>query len=552
VVRRPIGLHLKSSRYFAHLYLFLGLNVVKMDLINSNVSLFVFTSAIGFLLYVLALAVYRLFLHPLSHIPGPILAKLTTWHECYYDLWLPGKHPWKLQDMHDKYGPIIRPVPNEVHIIDPSFLDTIFATRGRNSPFSGGLMVDQAVGAAVDWHLHKIRRDALNPFFTPKAIMSLGDRLLAKRDKFVEILATAAKSEKPLNLYDAFWAFSNDVVRSFCFGFDNDLLADLSTAKEQRKNLARLLTGVPVNTHFPWFQKGLGKLLTALFGPKAMPPAIMDMIKFRAKVGQDIAAILADPQDKEKQAHSVFYELRDSPSLPPKEKTLSRLQDEAMLLVMAGTDSPAKSMSIAAYYLLANPSTMEKMREELSSARRSDKLEEVPLSKLINLPYMNAVIHEADRLSFGVTKRSKRFAPSDTLSYTAISGPYMGTTYVFPPGTILCSSSYCLHTDESVFPDALEWKPERWLTEDQGGTSSVEQVNMMKRSMMALGKGHRKCVGMHLATAELCLVLEAISRYNMQLFETDETDVKFQHNYQISHPRLDSEGVRVLVEQRRS
>ena len=68
---------------------------------------------------------------------------------------------------------------------------------------------------------------------------------------------------------------------------------------------------------------------------------------------------------------------------------------------------------------------------------------------------------------------------------------------------------------------------------------------------MALGKGHRKCLGINLANAEMCLALAVLADYEMRLFETDERDVKFQHDYQISHPRLDTKGVRVVVEGRR-
>lgn len=53
----------------------------------------------------------------------------------------------------------------------------------------------------------------------------------------------------------------------------------------------------------------------------------MDLIRFRAKAGKDIEAILAEKSEK-KPDHSVFYDLRDSKILPPEEKTISRLQDE--------------------------------------------------------------------------------------------------------------------------------------------------------------------------------------------------------------------------------
>ena len=49
----------------------------------------------------------------------------------------------------------------------------------------------------------------------------------------------------------------------------------------------------------------------------------------------------------------------------------------------------------------------------------------------------------------------------------------------------------------------------------------------------------------------MCLGLTVLAGYEMKLFETDEIDVKFQHDYQISHPRMGSKGVRVVVEGRR-
>jgi hypothetical protein len=36
-------------------------------------------------IYLLGLTVYRLFLSPVAHIPGPFLAKVTYWYEFYYD-----------------------------------------------------------------------------------------------------------------------------------------------------------------------------------------------------------------------------------------------------------------------------------------------------------------------------------------------------------------------------------------------------------------------------------------------------------------------------------
>ena len=449
--------------------------------------------------------------------------------------------------MHEKYGPIIR-LPNEVHINDPEFLDTIYALRNRNSPFSGGLLADQSMGASEDFHLHKMRRDAMSSYFSPKAIVALEQLFTTKLDKLSRPFDDALKSQEPLNLSDVFFAYSNDVVRVFLFGSDNNLLDDLPEAKKQRKNLARLLTGVALNKYFPFIPRVLGKVLPTIIGERAIPPAVMDMLKFRARVGKDIEAIFADAKNERKTGNSIFYELRDTPILPPEEKTIKRLQDEATLLIMAGTEFTAKTMTIAIFYCLYHPTIMAKLRKDLAEARQTSKTHDLSLNTLLALPYMNAIIHQANRLSFGVTKRLVRYSPNETLTYTASTGPYKGNTYTLPAGTWMSSSTLCLHTNEELFPEPWKFDPEHWLnTAESESGNTVEEINRRKKSMKALGKGHRRCLGMNLTNAEVSLLVVALAQYDIKLYETDETDGQFQHDYQISHPRLDSLGVCAVV-----
>lgn len=71
----------------------------------SNTSIAVLTTFIlAGALYLVGLSVYRLYLSPLSHFPGPKLAALTKWYEFYYDVLLQGQFTFRIQKMHKRYG----------------------------------------------------------------------------------------------------------------------------------------------------------------------------------------------------------------------------------------------------------------------------------------------------------------------------------------------------------------------------------------------------------------------------------------------------------------
>jgi hypothetical protein len=54
--------------------------------------------------YLSLLASYRLFFHPLSRIPGPKVAALTSWWEVYENVWRGGHLPIELKALHKTYG----------------------------------------------------------------------------------------------------------------------------------------------------------------------------------------------------------------------------------------------------------------------------------------------------------------------------------------------------------------------------------------------------------------------------------------------------------------
>jgi len=234
---------------------------------------------------------------------------------------------------------------------------------------------------------------------------------------------------------------------------------------------------------------------------------------------------------------SVYSSVLSNPNLPASEKSLLRLEQEGALLVLAGTESPAKTLTIIFYHLLANPSILTKLRSELSTIPAP-----ASWTQLEQLPYLSAVIEEGNRLSFGVTARTARIA-HEPLTYTPSShvatAANKGKSYTIPSGTPISITTLAAHTADSIFPDPFTFDPGRWL-----GDAGRER----RRYQMAFGKGGRKCLGIELARAELCLVVSRlVSGFEMRLWETGESSVKFVHDYHIAIPEAGTRDVRVMA-----
>ncbi|PQE09679.1 Cytochrome P450 protein [Rutstroemia sp. NJR-2017a BBW] len=334
------------------------------------------------------------------------------------------------------------------------------------------------------------------------------------------------------------------VVINFLFAHQVDLLSDEKTAAISRQNSKELLMGVNMNKHFPWIPDFLESLPESISRP-IMPPGLIDMLalfdRVRAELTEIIKAKASGKVDQNskgpKSKESVYASVVDNPSLPPYERTLLRLEQEGALLALAGTESPAQTLNILFYHLLSNPSILATLRAEIDS---------VPLSwsNLDKLPYLSAVIEEANRLSFGVTARAARIA-HEPLVYTPTSyttSPHQGKSYTIPSGTPISITTLCAHTAETVFPSPYVFDPTRWLG---------EQGRERRKFQLAFSKGGRKCLGIELASAELCLVTAAlVQKFEMKLWETDKDDVAFLHDYHVAMPKMGSKGVRVTAKVR--
>jgi len=185
-------------------------------------------------------------------------------------------------------------------------------------------------------------------------------------------------------------------------------------------------------------------------------------------------------------------------------------------------------LKTTAYHILANPAILHKLKAELGQAL-PDPTVLPPIRDLDQLTYLNAVINEGFRISHGIIARLTRVAPDEDLVLNEV---------VIPAGTPIGMSSWLLHLNPDLFPEPNVFRPERWL--EPG-------ANKLKKYLVNFTKGSRVCLGKDLARTEIVYTLSTMfRRFEMELFETDRSDVDIVHDFFNPYPKMGSKGVRVL------
>ncbi|KAL8646974.1 MAG: hypothetical protein Q9210_005828 [Variospora velana] len=218
-----------------------------------------FTTLVTLLIvYGTGLVVYRLYFSPLARFPGPKLAACSHWYEAYFDLISHGGgiFPFHIKELHDRYGPIVRINPWELHIDDPEYYETIY---GQSPPLDKLKHLEKRFGmphasfSTADSSLHRTRRAALNPFLSTRRIQSHEPLIQAKLTEICERLTNEyVGMPKELTLNDFFACLTADVVMEIAFGHSYNLIATKDFLHPYTLSTTNTVRAVHAVTHMPW------------------------------------------------------------------------------------------------------------------------------------------------------------------------------------------------------------------------------------------------------------------------------------------------------------
>ncbi|KAH6609162.1 benzoate 4-monooxygenase cytochrome p450 [Trichoderma cornu-damae] len=476
--------------------------------------------------YICLRTVYRLYLHPLSHIPGPKLTACTHLYEFFYNIVRPGLFLFEIEKMHQQYGPIVRINPREVHVSDPEFYDEIYASssrkRDKDVKFVPMYGLPGSMVSAVSHEQHRFRRGILKDFFSRRAVLELSESVNERVQGLMRRLDASRVDHSVVCLDDAFSALTSDIITSYCCGKHWSFIEDEDFRGDLRKASADAMEFTHITRFVPWLVYVATYLspraLSLLMPGKAALFGFLESFLEQGKAGS--------PLDKRR---TMVVTLAD-PSIPPKERTYYRLRDETFAILAAGTETTARVLAVGLYHLAMDGSVRDALQAELKQLMPTPDSRAPTWLELEQLPYLNAFINESLRMAHGVIGRVPLVAPTESLTYK---------NYVIPRGTPISSSAYIIHRNASVFPDPEAFRPERWIEAAQRGQN-------LKRHLVAFSKGSRGCIGINLANMELFLTVANFARrFNLELYDTTPEDVRIVRDMTMGFTRRG--GVKVYA-----
>lgn len=451
-------------------------------------------SLAGLAVYCLAVALYRVFLGPLAHVPGPWYAKVTRhWLTPHVVLMRQAR---AIDALFERYGPVVCIGPNKVAFLDASANKTVYSARFPKDKWYQSLRMngqDHAM-TTVDPLVHALRRRGFAPHYAPTNLVSFQSDM---HDSMVRIIQRLHEDGgcTPWDCLTLIRHLMVDVISLTVF--DHRPGSVQKWANAEVDNLATAITDWPKRSLLKdaipgWLWTVVSHIPHARVRQFVGSDAFLHQF-----VGDRVRGVrdqLKDGQLDEQERHTLVVRMLQYRMPSGLALSEADIMAELQAHTMAGTDTTATTASYLLWALSQHPHVMRKLQAELDDAMH-DPYGIPQMGALRALPYLNAFIKEGLRLYSAAPAPLPRTVPEHCAGFS-IKG------YTVPPGASVMTQAWTLHRQESVFPNPDAFDPERWL----------DETGDMKDHYIPFGIGARVCGGQNLAMNMLRIIIASIAR----------------------------------------
>ncbi|KAK8099747.1 uncharacterized protein PG998_012988 [Apiospora kogelbergensis] len=423
----------------------------SIDPTHLGLSLIVAAAASALLYVVVLRPLYNVLFHPLRKYPGPKLWAASRLP--YLRNWLSGRGPQEVLALHRRYGDVIRVAPDELSYLRPDAWKEIMGHLPRGvlenekdpTMFSGFNLLDSLIAAPRDEHGRL--RSLLSHGFSAARLRDQQPIIMRYVDLFVERLRDKARADPAGGVNMVLWYnyATFDIIGDLAFG-------------ESFGGLESATLHPWVAVVFQWIKRN-----AQVVAVRRTIPALADLVD----------TMLGKPATAQVQEHMGYIKAKLDKRLGTVTERPDFLEENANLLIIAGSETTATALSFATYLLLTHPRVLQRVTEE-------------------SLKYMIAVLDETLRIFPPVPVPVPRVTPP---------GGRMICGEFIPEKTRVGIWHYSMYHNPGNFALPEGFHPERWLGEDP------RFAHDHKEAFEPFSYGARNCLGRNLAYAEMRTIL---------------------------------------------
>ncbi|KAI0418208.1 benzoate 4-monooxygenase cytochrome P450 [Xylaria grammica] len=424
---------------------------------------------------------YNIYFHPLRGVPGPRIAAISNIPYC---VWLlSGRMPYKLLELHDRYGHAVRTAPNEVSFSSAQSWADIYGVRPGHKTFIKGNFYDGGSFAGIGTasiiserkpEAHRNMRDYLSNAFSDRAITKQEATVASLVDKFIQRVGELGSQRESLNMMTTLQSLTFDITGSLSLGASFGALERDKPHPWISISINAMMQGeiIDVLNRFPILLKVV---------PVVMARKLKTLTEDTKKNEQ--FAFKAVQSRMARQAESEDFLTRILEDRDPTVVTDRQIAAHASDLVIAGSDTTATVLSALIYYLLLNPTSMSRLTAEIRDGFR--KYEDINNLSTAPLQYLRVCLLESMRIYPPVPMSLPRVVPDggDT-----VDGIFL------PGGTTVYTSPIAASLGKANFRDPMSFNPERWIKRNEGDDLDASQP---------FSVGVRACIGRNLAWMDM-------------------------------------------------
>ncbi|XP_031270447.1 cytochrome P450 89A2-like [Pistacia vera] len=360
------------------------------------------------------------------------------------------------------------------------------------------------------WRL--LRRNLMPEILHPTRVKSYSNARKWVLQILVDILNSHYKSGDPVRLHDHFQYAMFCLLVLMCFGDKVDEKT-IEKVKEADHHLLHNLSRFHILNFLPKLTKILFRKrweeFLKMYGEKY--DVLMPLIKERRKLKEERINNAKQVNDEYVLAYvDTLFDLE----LPEEKRKLNDIEISNLCseFLVAGTDTTSTALQWVMANLVKYPRIQEKLFTEIKGVV-GDEETEVKEDELQKMPYLKAVILEGLR----------RHPPAHFLLTHAVSEDTVLNGFFIPKKASVNVMVADIGWDPKVWEDPMEFKPERFLNNEQ----AFDITGSKEIKMMPFGVGRRICPGIGLAMLKLeYFVANLIWWYEWKAVDGDEVNLE--------------------------